>query len=67
MASFIKLKVQYSNNTIVNGSLDVYEGKYRLGAAARSFDDDVAKKICAELVAAKVFDGGRIINAEVVR
>ena len=65
MASFIKLKVQYPNKTIVNGSLGVHNGKYLLSAAAKLFADDVASKICAELLAAKVLGGARILNAEV--
>jgi hypothetical protein len=65
MASFIKLKVQYPNKTIVNGTLDVHNGKYILSAAARMFADDVASKICAELAAAKVLNGASIVSVEV--
>ena len=65
MASFIKLEVQYPNKTIVIGSLDVHNGKYRLGAAATLFADDVASKICAELAAAKVLNGASIVSIEV--
>lgn len=65
MTCFIQLKVQYPNNSIVNGTLDVHLGKYRLGAAGKLFSDADAHKICAKLAAAKVLNGAKIISIEV--